>query len=80
VIANAVVLQIVIVTTFGVLVGGFVTLLLSLGLPDGIPIVFSAKSLLLDILLLILIGPIGGLVAVRSAIKVEPLTALGLSA
>lgn len=80
VIASSVVLQIVIVTTFGVLVGGFVTLLLSLGLPDGIPIVFSIRSLMIEIGLLIMIGPIGGLVAVRSAIKVEPLTALGLSA
>ncbi len=80
VIASAVVLQIVLVTTFGVFMGAFVTILLSLGLPDGIPIVFSTRSLILDIALLILIGPIGGLVAVRSAIKVEPLTALGLSA
>lgn len=80
VIASAVVLQIVIVTTFGVILGSLVTILLSLGLPDGIPIVFSAKVLVTEILLLMLIGPLGGLAAVRAAIKVEPLTALGLTA
>jgi len=31
------------------------------------------------VLLLLCIGPIGGAVAVRSLLKVEPLTALGLT-
>ena len=79
VIATAVVFQIILVTTFGVLIGTVVTILLSLGLPQGIPIVFTLQNTLIQIGSLVLIGPIGGLVAVRVATRVEPLTALGLS-
>lgn len=79
VIAQSVVLQIMAVTIFGVALGSLVTLLLSLGLPAGIPIRFTAASLGSAVLSLVIIGPIGGLVSVRMAIKVEPLVALGLS-
>ena len=43
-IATAVVFQIILVTTFGVLIGTVVTILLSLGLPQGIPIVFTSTK------------------------------------
>jgi len=76
----AVVMQIIIVTIIGVFLGSLGTFLLSLALPAGIPIVFSGVSALTAILSLLLIGPIGGLVSVRLALKVEPLMALGLSA
>lgn len=79
VVALAVVMQIVLVTTFGVLLGSLVTFLLSLGLPAGIPIIFSGSSIVIAIALLLAIGPLGGLVSVRLAISVEPLLALGLS-
>ena len=79
IIAIAVVFQIILVTTFGVLIGTTITILLSLGLPQGIPIVFTPQNTLIQIGSLVLIGPIGGLVAVRVATRVEPLTALGLS-
>ena len=78
-IAAAVVFQIILVTTFGVLIGAAITILLSLGLPQGIPIVFTPQNTWIQIGSLVLIGPIGGLVAVRVATRVEPLTALGLS-
>lgn len=78
-VASAVVFQIVLVTTFGVLLGGLVSSLLAFALPSGIPIVFTAQSMIVQIGLLLLIGPIGGLVAVRLATRVEPLLALGLS-
>ncbi len=78
-VALAVIFQIVIVTTFGVLLGGIVTLALALALPEGIPVAFNGSSVLLAILSLLAIGPLGGLVSVRLAISVEPLIALGLS-
>jgi len=75
----AVVMQIVAVTVFGVLLGTLGTLLLSIGLPQGIPIQFTQETLAAAMLSLMIIGPIGGLVSVRLALKVEPLMALGLS-
>jgi putative ABC transport system permease protein len=78
-IAISVIAQIIMVTTFGVFLGSAVTLLLSVVLPAGIPIVFNGSSVFLAILALLAIGPIGGLVSVRVAIGVEPLIALGLS-
>lgn len=77
-VAGAVVLQIMLVTTFGVLFGGLITLLLALGLPSSVPITFSGNSMLIAIGLLLAIGPVGGLVSVRLAVGVEPLLALGL--
>jgi putative ABC transport system permease protein len=75
----AVILQIVAVTIFGVLLGTAGTLLLAMGLPQGIPIQFTQQALAAAMLSLMIIGPIGGLVSVRLALKVEPLMALGLS-
>jgi putative ABC transport system permease protein len=79
-VAGAVVMQIVIVTTFGVFLGGLVTGVLALGMPGNVPIVFSGSSVALAIGLLLGIGPLGGLVSVLRAVTVEPLLALGLSA
>ena len=55
------------------------TLLLSLGFPPTIPIVFAPSAVAAAIGSLLLIGPIGGLVSVRYSLKVEPSTALGLA-
>jgi putative ABC transport system permease protein len=78
-VAMAVVSQIVLVSTFGVLMGGLFTFLLSLGIPDSVPIILSGDSVAVAMLALLAIGPLGGLVSVRLAVSVEPLTALGLS-
>lgn len=78
-IAAAVIIQIILVTAIGVLLGGIVTLALSLALGDNIPIVFNGSSVLIALVSLLAIGPLGGLVTVRLAISVEPLIALGLS-
>ncbi len=77
-VAGAVVTQIIIVTTFGVLLGALVTGGLAFGLPGNIPIKFSGPSVALAIGLLLAIGPVGGLVSVIRAVSVEPLLALGL--
>lgn len=80
VIAVTSMVQIVLVMLFGVLAGAAVTVGLGLALPPVVPIFFTPMSFLTTILSLLLMGPIGGLVAVRKALTVEPLTALGLGA
>jgi putative ABC transport system permease protein len=75
----AVVTQIILVTTIGVFIGAAGTLLLSLFFPPTIPIVFNGRASLLAIVALLMIGPIGGLVSVLYAARIEPLKALGLS-
>lgn len=73
-------MQIITVNTLGVIIGGFSTLLLAMALPPTIPIVFLGRELLLAVITLLVIGPIGGLISIRYLLRVEPLTALGLSA
>lgn len=79
VIAISVVFQIIAITVLGVAAGVGGVVGLSLGIPPTVPIVFSQQSLIAAVGSLLLIGPIGGLVAVRLALRVEPLTALGLA-
>lgn len=80
IIATNAVTQIIVVTLAGIAMGTLVTLALSLTFPASVPIVFSPNTVLIGILSLMTIGPAGGLVSVRYAIRVEPLTALGLAA
>jgi putative ABC transport system permease protein len=77
-VAAAVILQIVLVTLFGVGLGALVSLGLALGIPSSVPIIFTGTSVLLAIVSLLLIGPLGGIVSVRLALRVEPLRALGM--
>lgn len=79
VVGLAAIIQIIVVTVMGVGIGVALTLGLSLGFPPTIPIVFAPKAVGAAVVSLLLIGPIGGLVSVRYALKVEPLTALGLA-
>lgn len=78
-VALAVLLQIILVTIIGVGLGALGTFLLSLGLPGNIPIVFTGASVIGALALLLLIGPLGGLVSIRLALRIDPLTAIGLS-
>lgn len=78
-VAWAVIWQIILVTAFGVTLGGLATLGLAAGVPDSVPIQFAGTTVALAILALLAIGPIGGLVSVRLAVRVEPLIALGLN-
>ncbi len=79
VIGMAFLMQIIMITGLGVLIGGSGVLLVAQFLPPVVPIVFAPQTLLTAVGALMIIGPLGGLVAVRSALKVEPLTALRLS-
>jgi putative ABC transport system permease protein len=72
------VVQIIIVTAFGVAIGGLLTYLFSLGFPPTIPLVFNGSRSLIAIALLLIIGPLGGLVSILYAVRIEPLKALRL--
>lgn len=78
-VALASVLQIVVVTVIGVAIGGVLAWLFSLTFPPTVPIVFNGTRSAIAIIALLLIGPIGGLVSIRYAVRIEPLKALGLS-
>jgi putative ABC transport system permease protein len=73
------VIQIILVTALGVAIGGLFTFLFSLSFPPTVPIVFNGKSTLFAVLALLLIGPLGGFVSIRYAVRIEPLKALRLS-
>lgn len=77
-VAITLVVQVVLTTLIGIGLGGLASWLLALGLPAGIPIKFQGPAIVTAVSTLLLIGPIGGLVSVRTLLKVEPLTALGL--
>ncbi|MGE5072502.1 MAG: FtsX-like permease family protein, partial [Anaerolineae bacterium] len=78
VVGAASVIQIVVVTALGVAIGGGLTYLFSLGFPPTIPLVFNGTRSMLAVLALLLIGPVGGLVSVIYAVRIEPLKALRL--
>lgn len=78
-VAAASIIQIVVVTIIGVAIGGLLTFLFSLSFPPTVPIVFNGTTSALAIVALLLIGPLGGLVSIRYAVRIEPLKALGLS-
>jgi len=73
------IIQIVIVTVIGVAIGSALAFLFSLTFPPTVPIVFNGTTSAIAILALLLIGPAGGLVSIRYAVRIEPLKALGLS-
>ncbi len=75
----AAILQIIVVTAFGVGLGGAATLLLTLGLPPTIPFAFTGPSVVAALTALLLIGPLGGSVSIRYSVRIEPLKALGLA-
>lgn len=79
IVAAASVIQIVVVTVIGVAIGGLLTFLFSLTFPPTVPIVFNGTTSALAVVALLLIGPLGGLVSIRYAVRIEPLKALGLS-
>ena len=74
----AAVIQIMVVTTMGVAIGCLLTYLFSLALPPTIPFVFNGTRSLIAIGLLLFIGPLGGMVSIIYAVRIEPLRALRL--
>ena len=79
VVAMASVIQIVVITVIGVAIGGLLAFLFSLTFPPTVPIVFNGTTSAIALAALLLIGPLGGMVSIRYAVRIEPLKALGLS-
>jgi putative ABC transport system permease protein len=79
VVGAAAVIQIMVVTALGVTIGGIFTFVFSLFFPPTIPLVFNGMASALAVMALLLIGPVGGLVSVVYAVRIEPLKALRLS-
>ncbi len=79
VVGAASIIQILVVTLIGVAIGGLLTFLFSLSFPPTVPIVFNGTTSAIALIALLLIGPLGGLVSIRYAVRIEPLKALGLS-
>jgi putative ABC transport system permease protein len=79
VVGLAAVIQIIVVTAIGVGIGGGLTFLFSLNFPPTIPIVFNGVRSMIAVLLLLIIGPLGGMVSIIYAVRIEPLKALRLS-
>ncbi len=73
------IIQISVVTAIGVAIGGLMTYLFSLGFPPTVPLSFNGNASALAIAALLSIGPLGGLVSVFYAVRIEPLKALRLS-
>jgi putative ABC transport system permease protein len=69
----------VLITVIGVFIGAMFTFSFSLFFPPTVPIVFNGTTSAIAIIALLLIGPLGGLVSIRYAVRIEPLKALGLS-
>jgi putative ABC transport system permease protein len=75
----AAVIQIILVTAMGVAIGGCLTYLFSLGFPPTIPLTFNGMRSMLAVIALLLIGPLGGMVSIIYAVRIEPLKALKLA-
>ena len=78
VVALAVMIQILVVTLSGVVLGSLATFGLTLVFPPNIPIVFEISSGATAVTSIVLMSLIGGLVSIRYSLRVEPLIALGL--
>ncbi|MBV7328503.1 ABC transporter permease [Chloroflexi bacterium TSY] len=70
--------QVMLTTIMGLLIGGSIMLILSQIIPPTIPIVFDGQKIVTAVVSLLITGPVAGLVAIRTLLKVEPLKALGL--
>ena len=78
IVISAALIQIVLVNVYGVTVGAIGTYALVQRFPSNIPVSFQGNVVIGALLSLLLIGPLSGLLSVRTLLKAEPLTALGL--
>jgi putative ABC transport system permease protein len=78
-IVTAAMAQIFSVNAFGVVLGVLATLGLAAVIPGEVPIRFDGDTFVSTTLLMLLIGPLGGLVSIQILLKTEPLKALGLA-
>jgi putative ABC transport system permease protein len=79
VVGLASVIQIMVVTAIGVAIGSGLAYVFSLTFPPTVPIIFNGTNSLIAVIALLLIGPLGGMVSIIYAVRIEPLKALKLS-
>jgi putative ABC transport system permease protein len=79
-IAATLLVQVMLTTVIGVAVGGLAVSVIASMLPPGIPATFDGQKVIIAVITLLVSGPLTGLVSLRTLLKVEPLTALGLGA
>jgi len=79
IVAWASVIQIVVITVLGVAIGALLAYSFSLFFPPTVPIVFNGTKSVIALAALLAIGPLGGLLSIRYAVRIEPLKALGLN-
>lgn len=79
-IAATLLVQVMLTTLLGVAVGGLAVWAIASMLPPGVPAAFSGQKVLIAVITLLISGPLTGLISLRTLLKVEPLTALGLGA
>jgi len=79
-IATTLLVQVMLTTLIGVAVGGLAVWGIASSLPPGLPAAFDGQKVVIAAITLLISGPLAGLVSLRTLLKVEPLTALGLGA
>ena len=79
VVGLASVIQIMVVTAIGVAIGSGLAYIFSLTFPPTVPIIFNGTNSLIAVIALLIIGPLGGMVSIIYAVRIEPLKALKLS-
>jgi putative ABC transport system permease protein len=80
IIATTLLVQVMLTTVIGVAVGGLAVWAIAVSLPPGMPAVFDGTKVAVAAITLLVSGPVAGLIALRTVLKVEPLTAVGLGA
>jgi putative ABC transport system permease protein len=78
-ITSTVLVQVMLTTLAGIVVGGAAVWGITALLPPTVPIVFNGPKVATGVVTLLLMGPAASLVAVRTLLRVEPLRALGLA-
>lgn len=77
-IAASLLVQVTLTTVAGVALGGAAVWAIAANLPPDIPAVFDGTKVLIAAISLLVSGPVAGLVALRTVLRVEPLRAVGL--
>lgn len=76
-ISKAIVAQVFILSSFGILAGVGLTYLTALAFPKNMPFDLDAKLVVLYAVALLIISLLSSIISVRQVTKIDPLTALG---
>ena len=77
VVALTLLLQVMLTTLVGMIIGGVGVLGLAAMMPPAVPIIFNGNKVLIGVISLFMMGPVASFFSIRTLLKVEPLKALG---